>query len=115
MDLDSLNEKEFFSIGEISKISGVPEHSLRYWEKEFGLIRPVRKASGHRRYTRKDVQTVLDVKDLIYKGKLTLEGARKYIKNGSIAGQSSARVHSDETYKLLRELHKDICNILKEW
>ncbi|MDD4004305.1 MAG: MerR family transcriptional regulator [Elusimicrobiaceae bacterium] len=114
MDLQALSENDYFSIGDVSRICGVPEHSLRYWEKEFGLIRPVRKDSGHRRYTKRDITVVLEIKDLIYKGKMTLEGAKKFLRGGGVAAKNNTRAQSEETLKLLREIHKDICNLAKE-
>lgn len=114
MDLDAINKNDYFSIGDVSRISGVPEHSLRYWEKEFGLLRPVRKDSGHRRYTKQDITAVLEIKDLIYRGKMTLEGAKKFLRGGGIAAKNTNRAANEETLKSLREIHKDICNLLKE-
>ena len=77
MGLEELEQKEYFSIGDVRRITGVPEYSVRYWESEFNLIRPIRLASGHRRYRKADVYTILKIKDLIYKHKLTLEGAKR--------------------------------------
>ena len=79
MGYEEIEEKDYFSIGDVKRITGVPEYSVRYWEAEFGLIKPIRKESGHRRYTKSDVYTILKIKDLIYKHKLTLEGAKKQL------------------------------------
>ena len=79
MGLEELQTKDYFSIGDVKRITGVPEYSVRYWEREFNLIRPVRLPSGHRRYSKADVYTILKIKDLIYKHKLTLEGAKKQL------------------------------------
>jgi DNA-binding transcriptional MerR regulator len=72
-------DKLYFKIGEVSKISGLPSHVLRFWESEFKKIRPRRTASGQRSYTRKDIETILEIKHLLHEKKFTLEGARKYL------------------------------------
>lgn len=55
MGLEEIEQREYFSIGDVKRITGVPEYSVRYWEAEFNLIRPIRLESGHRRYTKADV------------------------------------------------------------
>jgi DNA-binding transcriptional MerR regulator len=72
-------DKLYFKIGEVSKISGLPSHVLRFWESEFKKIKPRRTASGQRSYTRKDIETILEIKHLLHEKKFTLEGARKYL------------------------------------
>jgi DNA-binding transcriptional MerR regulator len=72
-------DKLYFKIGEVSEISGLPSHVLRFWESEFKKIKPRRTESGQRSYTRKDIETILEIKHLLYDKKFTLEGARKYL------------------------------------
>jgi DNA-binding transcriptional MerR regulator len=72
-------DKLYFKIGEVSKISGLPCHVLRFWESEFKKIKPRRTASGQRSYTRKDIETILQIKHLLYDKKFTIEGARKHL------------------------------------
>jgi len=77
-------DKLYFKIGEVSRISGLPGHVLRFWEGEFKKINPRRTASGQRSYTRKDIETILEIKHLLYDEKFTIAGARKYL--GARAG-----------------------------
>jgi DNA-binding transcriptional MerR regulator len=72
-------DKEYFSIGEVSEITLVPKHTLRYWEIEFRLLRPVRKTSGRRKYRKEEVELIFKIKDLLYNQKYSIEGARKYL------------------------------------
>jgi DNA-binding transcriptional MerR regulator len=73
-------EKRYFKIGEVSKLTGVKPYVLRYWESEFKIISP-RKSNGKQRvYTREEVDTILVIKNLLYKDGFTLEGAKKKIK-----------------------------------
>lgn len=111
MNIQELEKKEYFSIGDVSRISGVPEYSIRYWENEFRLIRPIRKQSGHRRYRRDDVYTVLKIKDLIYKHKMTLEGVKKYMNKITGVGQHSIK---DESAKNSNEYSAKEKNLLKD-
>jgi DNA-binding transcriptional MerR regulator len=76
-------DKLYFKIGEVSKISGLPSHVLRFWESEFKKIKPRRTAAGQRSYTRKDIETILEIKHLLHDKKFTLEGARKYLNTGN--------------------------------
>ena len=72
-------DKLYFKISEVSELCGLPSHVLRFWESEFKKIRPRRTASGQRSYTRKDIETILEIKHLLHDKKFTLEGARKYL------------------------------------
>jgi len=72
-------DKLYFKIGEVSQISGLPSHVLRFWESEFKKIKPRRTASGQRSYTQKDVAMILEIKHLLHDKKFTIEGARKHL------------------------------------
>jgi len=72
-------DKLYFKISEVSEISGLTSHVLRCWESEFKKIKPRRTESGQRSYTRKDIETILEIKHLLHDKKFTIEGARKYL------------------------------------
>jgi len=74
------SNKRFFRIGEASKIVGVPAHVLRYWESEFPQLRPRRADSKQRTYQKKDLELLILIKRLLYEEKLTIEGAKKRLK-----------------------------------
>ncbi len=76
----TLPEKVFFRIGEVSGLVGVEPHVLRYWEREFRTIRPSKSAKGQRVYSRRDVENLLRVKDLLYSQGFTIAGARRRLK-----------------------------------
>ena len=114
MGLEELQEKDYFSIGDVKRITGVPEYSVRYWESEFGLIRPVRLPSGHRRYSKADVYTILKIKDLIYKHKLTLEGAKKQLNKYAFATSVTGKPTLRTDIKLLSEIKETLEDLLKE-
>ena len=78
-DIPPIPDKEYFSIGEVSRIVQVQAYVLRYWESEFRLLRPARRSSGQRKYIRKDIETIFQVKELLYVKKYTIAGAKKYL------------------------------------
>lgn len=72
--------KLYYRIGEVADIVGVEPHVLRYWETEFRSIRPQKSRKGQRIYSRKDVDRLLQVKDLLYTHGFTIAGARKRLR-----------------------------------
>ena len=70
-------DKLYFKIGEVARIAGVEPYVLRFWESEFPVLSPQKADSGHRVYRRKDVETVIRIKELLYEKGYTIAGARK--------------------------------------
>jgi DNA-binding transcriptional MerR regulator len=69
--------KMYYSIGEVSEVTGVKPHVLRYWETEFPSLRPKKNRAGNRSYRPRDIKAILAIRDLLYKEKFTINGARK--------------------------------------
>jgi DNA-binding transcriptional MerR regulator len=69
----------YYTIGEVSEVTGVKPHVLRYWETEFPSLRPKKNRAGNRSYRPRDIKAVLAIRDLLYKEKFTISGARKKI------------------------------------
>ncbi len=76
-------DKLYFRIGEVSEIVQTKPYVLRYWETEFPTLKPVKSRSGHRLYRRQDVETLLEIKRLLYEKGFTIEGARKELGGNS--------------------------------
>lgn len=74
-------DKLYYKIGEVSRLAGLPSHVIRFWEQEFPKIRPHRTPSGQRLYTRRNIETLLEIKHLLYDQKFTIEGARQFMKS----------------------------------
>ncbi|MGO9261180.1 MAG: MerR family transcriptional regulator [Bryobacteraceae bacterium] len=70
-------DKLYFRIGEVSELLGVEAYVLRYWESEFPSLAPKKSGTGHRLFRRKDVETLLRIKHLLYEKRFTIEGARQ--------------------------------------
>ena len=71
--------KLYFRIGEVARLAGIKPYVLRFWETEFPGLGPKKSGTGHRLYRRKDVETVLEIKRLLYDQRFTIEGARKFL------------------------------------
>jgi DNA-binding transcriptional MerR regulator len=74
-------DKLYFRIGEVSRLTGVKQYVLRYWESEFPGLGPKKSGTGHRLYRRKDVELLLEIKHLLYEKRYTIEGARKWLED----------------------------------
>ena len=114
-----LSEKEYYSIGEASELTQVQPYVLRYWESEFKLLRPIRRESGHRKYTRKDVETILNIKDLLYSKGFTIAGAKKFLLQENRRKPEQLKIELEETgaaSEVLKETRltlEEILDILK--
>lgn len=73
----NLPDKRYFRIGEVCELTGLKPHVLRYWETEFKQIKPIKTKTSQRLYRKKDVETILLVKHLLYDQKFTISGARE--------------------------------------
>lgn len=69
--------KMYYTISEVSEMTGVKPHVLRYWETEFPTLRPKKNRAGNRNYRPKDIRAILVIRDLLYKEKFTISGARR--------------------------------------
>jgi DNA-binding transcriptional MerR regulator len=87
--MDERQEKSLFRIGEVSRLTATKAFVLRYWETEFPMLQPVKSPSGHRLYRREDIETVFEIKRLLYEEGFTIAGARKHFEErGQAQGES---------------------------
>lgn len=73
----AIPDKLFYKIGEVSRIAGLEPYVLRYWETEFSFLKPRKNRSGQRVYIKKDIYSILQVKNLLYNERYTIEGVKK--------------------------------------
>jgi|KBSMisStandDraft_5_1062788.scaffolds.fasta_scaffold07884_5 DNA-binding transcriptional MerR regulator len=73
-------EKLYFRIGEVSRLCQLPAYVLRFWETEFPQLKPIKSSTGQRMYRRKDVESVLRIKQLLYQEGFTIPGARQHLR-----------------------------------
>ncbi len=118
-------EKSLFRIGEVSRLTATKAFVLRYWESEFPVLQPVKSPSGHRLYRREDIETIFEIKRLLYDEGFTIAGARKHLaeQNGGEQEASPEPVLeapppprqepvSRAQRKLLLDLHEELLAIL---
>lgn len=98
-----LPPKLFFRIGEVAGLVGVEPHVLRYWEREFRSIRPTKSAKGQRVYSRKDVENLLRVRDLLYRDGFTIAGAKKKLQRPEETFEDVVEVASESADELESE------------
>jgi DNA-binding transcriptional MerR regulator len=99
MDNKQIPNKLFFKIGEVCEITDTQPYVLRYWESEFPALAPAKNSSGQRIYRRKDIETVLRIKQLLYEEGFTIAGAKKRLEAelGGRAATPSAMANLPDT------------------
>jgi DNA-binding transcriptional MerR regulator len=73
-----LGAKLFYKIGEVSKITQLPPYVLRFWESEFSFLQPKKSRGQQRLYVQRDIETILEVKRLLYDEGLTIAGVNRF-------------------------------------
>jgi DNA-binding transcriptional MerR regulator len=73
----------FLTIGEMAERLGVRTHILRYWEEQFPMLQPLKRAGGRRLYRPTDVALLEQIKDLLDGQGFTIRGARQYLRSGN--------------------------------
>jgi len=124
--------KLFFKIGEVCEITDTQPYVLRYWESEFTALAPAKNSSGQRIYRRRDIETVLRIKQLLYEEGFTIAGAKKRLESelagrtetpqppgggdghagGSAVGNNTPGNHNDDNRAALRQVKEQLREIL---
>lgn len=100
------NKIGFYTIGDVSEKTSVKSYILRYWEKEFPFLQPVKNKAGHRLYTERDIFIVNKIKDLLYKKGYSIPGAKKVLWE-ILLGKKNNRVNDH-----IEEIKNDLLEIL---
>ena len=117
-----LQPQTYFSIREVSDLTGVKGHVIRYWETQFSILRPARRDSGQRKFTQKEIEAVRKIKDLLYTQGFTIAGAKKHLKQETKRGVQQLRLDlgdagSDskalEAFRLARKDLEEALRLLK--
>ena len=99
-------DKLYFKIGEVAALLELKTHVLRYWETEFSVLQPVKSRTNQRLYRRKDVETALLIKDLLYRQGFTIAGARQKLQAEKRVGRSPVSLQ-----QLLLEVRSDLLHV----
>lgn len=98
VSLAELPDRLNFGIGEASKLLEVPPHVLRYWEKEFPQLNPIKRAGNRRFYRREDMALLIEIRHLLYDRRFTISGARNHLR----------RKEAVEPLELLRQVRDEL-------
>ncbi len=98
-------DKMYFKIGEVSELTGLEQHVLRFWESEFKNIRPKRTSTGQRMYRKADIELLLYIKKLLHNEKFTIQGAKKYL---------NSKLDKEKSVEPGQITIEQICNDLEE-
>ena len=112
-------KKLYYSISEVSEITGLKQYVLRYWETEFSQLKPGKNRAGNRIYRSHDIDTIIEVKSLLYDRKFTIKGARQHLKYPS--EKSSQPIEKKNILKLsnvidiqtLKDLKQGLNDLIK--
>jgi DNA-binding transcriptional MerR regulator len=96
---DILFQKQYYSIGEVSQMFKVNASLLRFWESEFDIIKPRKNRKGDRHFRPVDIKNLQLIYDLLRRRKLTIDGARDFIKNNKKSQERFAMIQSLQKIK----------------
>ena len=89
-NLPLIPDKKYFSIGEASDLCQVKTHTLRFWEKEFEILKPLTRRGSRRFYQREDLLIIRKIRSLLYEEGLTISGAKKKIRSKTFSKSSKS-------------------------
>ena len=95
---DLFATKPFLKIGEVAKLLGVKPHVLRYWESEFPSLNPKKNPSGQRIYARTDIETIVEIKNLLYNQRYTISGAKRLLARQEEGEHIVAQDHTEKDF-----------------
>ena len=111
-------KKLYYSIGEVSELTGLKAYVLRYWETEFSQLKPSKNRAGNRTYRQKDIDLIMYVKNLLYNEKYTIDGARSVLKSnlnrGNIIKTEPINEKQQIIVKKIRENLETILSIISK-
>ena len=107
-------KKLYYSIGEVSSITGLKQYVLRYSETEFPHIKPSKNRPGNRVYKDSDLRSIKELKNLLHNQKFTIKGAKQFLKNKQALVDKQSDNSDEKVMKLIDTLDiKTLKNIQK--
>jgi DNA-binding transcriptional MerR regulator len=108
-------DKLYYKIGEVARLTSLRPSILRYWETEFSDLQPQKSRTGQRRYTRKELDVVLDIKRLLYSEKLTIKGARRVMaKRVRVTDRQETETTAEHSDSNITQIIEEVKNDLKK-
>ena len=104
-------EKLFYQIGEVAEMFSEPVSTIRFWEKEFEILRPKKNKKGNRLFMQDDIKNLKIIHHLLRERGMTLDGAKKYLKNNR--DETDYRLEIADTLRSIRAMLVDIRDEIK--
>jgi DNA-binding transcriptional MerR regulator len=109
-------DKLYFRIGEVATLCRLPAYVLRFWESEFPQLKPVKSSTGQRMYRKRDVESVLHIKRLLYEQGFTISGARQQLRAENKSDKTQSAIpfptHSASEIQRIRQGLREILSML---
>ena len=109
-------DKLYFRIGEVASLCQLPAYVLRFWESEFPQLKPVKSSTGQRMYRKRDVESVLHIKQLLYEQGFTISGARQQLRSETKSDKTQAAIpfptNSSSEIQRIRQGLREILEML---
>jgi DNA-binding transcriptional MerR regulator len=109
-------DKLYFRIGEVATLCHLPAYVLRFWESEFPQLKPVKSSTGQRMYRKRDVESVLRIKQLLYEQGFTISGARQQLRAETKSDKTQAAIpfpaNSNSEIQHIRQGLREILSML---
>ena len=112
-------KKLYYSISEVSEITRLKQYVLRYWETEFSQLKPGKNTAGNRVYRSHDIDTIMEIKSLLYDRKFTIKGARQHLKypseksNQLIEKKKILKLSNSIDIQTLKDLKQGLNDLIK--
>jgi len=108
-DDEILFQKQYYSIGDVAEMFHENTSLIRYWDKEFSILKPKKNKKGDRFFRPEDIKNLKMIYHLLRERKYTIEGAKEFIKNNKAAGEKHELIESLEKVKMfLLELKNNL-------
>ena len=109
-------DKLYFRIGEVASLCRLPAYVLRFWESEFPQLKPVKSSTGQRMYRKRDVESVLRIKTLLYEQGFTISGARQQLRTETKVDRTQSTIpfptQSSQELQHIRQGLREILGML---
>ena len=102
-------EKLYYSISEVSELFELNASTIRFWEKEFEMLSPTKNKKGNRLFTKKDIEYLAQIVDLVKQKGFTIQGAKEQLKNRSVSKKSN----NEEVIAKLKEIRAKLVELGK--
>lgn len=108
-DIENQPDKLFYSIGEVADMFNVNASLIRYWEKEFPVIKPKKNKKGNRFFTKTDIENFHIIYHLVKERGMTLKGAKQKLRENK-----EDTINNFEIIKVLKDIRQQLLDIKEE-